>query len=111
MLLAALKLGCHLAWLAFGQRSVATNVSTLCRIFELMSEYELLLAHPTICSDLESSAHLMDLMKRQPHNVLRYTTAVDILAPAFDTSFFQDTVIATLDNAVYGKPLWVRMLC
>ena len=47
----------------------------------------------------------MDMLKRQPTNVLRYTTAVDILAPLFDMAFFQDSVVNTLQNATYGMPL------
>lgn len=67
-----------------------------------MFDYELLIAHPSTCSQKESLSHLMDLLPRQPHNVLRYTTAVDIIAPAFDVDFFQDSVILTLENATYG---------
>ena len=70
-----------------------------------MAQYDLLMAHPSVCSDLESDSHLMDMLKRQPTNVLRYTTAVDILAPLFDMAFFQDSVVNTLQNATYGKPL------
>lgn len=75
------------------------------RMFEMMAQYDLLLAHPSVCSDLESDSHLMDMLKRQPTNVLRYTTAVDILAPLFDMAFFQDSVVNTLPNATYGMPL------
>lgn len=70
-----------------------------------MSTYSLLLAHPSLCSDLESDAHLPTLLQRQPISLLRYTTAVDILAPLFDMAFFQDSVIDTLQNATYGKRL------
>ena len=77
----------------------------------MMSEYNLLLAHPSICSDLESEAHLTDMLKRQPINTLRYTTAVDILAPMFDMAFFQDTVVQTLQNATHGKQPHLSMLC
>ena len=73
-----------------------------CRMFAMMAEYDLVLAHPSICSDLESQAHLNDLLKRQPTNRLRYTMAVDILAPLFHMPFFQDSVIPTLQNATYG---------
>lgn len=68
----------------------------------MMSEHDLLLAHPSICSDLESQALQMDVLKRQPVNKLRYTTAVDILAPLFDMAFFKDTVVQTLQDASYG---------
>ena len=68
-----------------------------------MSEYNLLLGHPSVCSDLESDAHLLELLRRQPTNVLRYTTAVDILAPVFDMTFFQDSVLQTLKEATYGQ--------
>ena len=74
-------------------------------MFEMMAQFDLLLAHPSVCSDLESDSHLMDMLKRQPTNVLRYTTAVDILAPLFDMAFFQDSVVNTLQNATYGMPL------
>ncbi len=70
-----------------------------------MAQYDLLLAHPSVCSDLESDSHLMDMLKRQPTNVLRHTTAVEILAPLFDMAFFQDSVVNTLKNATYGMPL------
>ena len=69
-----------------------------------MFEYDLLMAHPSVCSAKESLSHIMDLLKCQPHNVLRYTTAVDIIAPAFDIDFFQDSVVLTLENATYGAP-------
>ncbi|KAA6420076.1 MAG: hypothetical protein FRX49_09925, partial [Trebouxia sp. A1-2] len=72
------------------------------RMFEMMAQYDLLMAHPSVCSDLESDSHLMDMLRRQPTNVLRYTTAVDILAPLFDMAFFQDSVVDTLGNATYG---------
>ncbi|DBB15097.1 TPA: hypothetical protein ACH3X3_004108 [Trebouxia sp. C0006] len=75
------------------------------RMFEMMAQYDLLMAHPSVCSDLESDSHLMDMLKRQPTNVLRYTTAVDILAPLFDMAFFQDSVVNTLHNATYGHGL------
>ena len=75
-----------------------------CRMFDMMDQFELLMAHPAVCSDLESDSHLMDMLKRQPTNVLRYTTAIDILAPLFDMAFFQDTVVHTLANATYGTP-------
>ena len=74
-------------------------------MFEMMAQYDLLMAHPSVCSDLESDSHLMDMLRRQPTNVLRYTTAVDILAPLFDMAFFQDSVVDTLGNATYGIPL------
>ena len=74
-----------------------------CRMFDIMSEYNLQLGHPSVCSDLESDAHLLELLRRQPTNVLRYTTAVDILAPVFDMTFFQDSVVQTLKNATYGQ--------
>ena len=73
-------------------------------MFEMMSEYELLLAHPSLCSDLESQSLQTDMLKQQPVNVLRYSTAVDILAPVFDMAFFQDTVVQTLQNATFGAP-------
>ena len=79
-------------------------VPSCCRMFEMMAQYDLLMAHPSVCSDLESDSHLMDMLKRQPTNVLRYTTAVDILAPLFDMAFFQDSVVNTLHNATYGMP-------
>lgn len=72
-------------------------------MFEMMLAHDLLLAHPSICSELESLSLQMDLLKRQPVNKLRYTTAVDTLAPMFDMAFFQDTVMQTLQNANYGK--------
>ena len=71
-------------------------------MFDLMSQYELLLAHPSLCSDLESQSLYTDVLKQQPTNVLRYTTAVDVLAPVFDMGFFQDTVVQTLQNATFG---------
>lgn len=71
-------------------------------MFDMMLDYNLLLAHPSICSERESLSHISALLKCQPHNVLRYTTAVDIIAPVFDTAFFQDSVLLTLDNATYG---------
>ena len=74
-----------------------------CRMFEMMSEYDLLLAHPSLCSELESLSLQLTLLKRQPVNKLRYTTAVDILAPIFDMTFFQDTVVQTLQDATYGE--------
>lgn len=77
--------------------------AVLCRIFEMMLDYDLLLAHPSVCSERESLSHIMALLKCQPHNVLRYTTAVDVIAPAFDINFFLDSVILTLDNATYGE--------
>ena len=80
-------------------------VLSCCRMFEMMAQYDLLMAHPSVCSDLESDSHLMDMLKRQPTNVLRYTTAVDILAPLFDMAFFQDSIVNTLHNATYGMPL------
>ncbi len=73
-------------------------------MFEMMSQYDLLLAHPSTCSDLESESHVTAMLKRQPTNTLRYTTAVDILAPLFDMAFFQDTVLHTLQNATHGMP-------
>lgn len=69
----------------------------------MMSQYELLLAHPSLCSDLESQSLQTDMLKQQPVNVLRYTTAVDVLAPVFDMVFFQDTVVETLQNATFGE--------
>ena len=71
-------------------------------MFEMMSHYELLLAHPSLCSDLESQSLQTDMLKQQPVNVLRYTTAVDVLAPVFDMAFFQDTVVQTMQNATFG---------
>ena len=68
-----------------------------------MLAHDLLLAHPSICSELESQSLQMDMLKRQPINKLRYTTAVDTLAPLFDMAFFQDTVVETLQNATLGK--------
>ena len=68
-----------------------------------MSQYELLLAHPSLCSDLESQSLQTDMLKQQPANVLRYTTAVDVLAPVLDMAFFQDTVVDTLQNATFGE--------
>ena len=68
-----------------------------------MMAHGLLLAHPSICSELESLSLEMDMLRRQPVNKMRYTTAVDILAPLFDMAFFQDTVVQTLQNATYGK--------
>lgn len=67
-----------------------------------MSQFELMLAHPSLCSDLESQSLHTDVLKQQPINVLRYTTAVDVLAPVFDMGFFQDTVVQTLQNATFG---------
>lgn len=66
-----------------------------------MSDYALLMAHPSICSERESKSH-NDLLKCHPHSVLRYTTAVDIIAPAFDFNFFQHSVVPTLEMATYG---------
>lgn len=74
-----------------------------------MFEYDLLMAHPSVCSEKESLSHVMDLLKCQPHNVLRYTTAVDIIAPVFDIDFFQDSVALTLENATYGMPIHSRL--
>ena len=72
-------------------------------MFERMSEFGLLLAHPSLCSELESYAPLMPVLQRQPVRILRYTTAVDILAPIFDVGFFQDSVVDALQNATYGR--------
>ena len=74
-------------------------------MFEMVSQYELLLAHPSLCSDLESQSLQTDMLKQHPVNVLRYTTAVDVLAPVFDMGFFQDTVVQTLQNATFGMLL------
>ena len=71
-------------------------------MFEMMSQYELLLAHPSLCSDLESQSLQTDMLMQQPVHVLRYTTAVDVLAPVFDMAFFQDTVVQTMRNATFG---------
>lgn len=70
-----------------------------------MSQYKLLLAHPAICSDLESQSLYTDTLKQQAVNFLRYSEAVDILAPVFDMSFFQQTVVQTLQNATFGMLL------
>lgn len=77
----------------------------------MMLRYELVLAHPSICSGLESQSLHTDMLKQQPVNVLRYITVVDVLAPVFDVAFSQDTVVQTLRNATFGMLLMSRFGC
>ena len=72
------------------------------RLFELAGEHRLDIAHPSLCSDLDSTSLNIEFLRNNPHRVLRLTSWVDSLAPLFSFSFFQGSVVATLENAHSG---------
>lgn len=72
------------------------------RLFELAGEHRLDIAHPSLCSDLDSTSLNIEFNRVNPHRVLRFTSWVDSLAPLFSFSFFQESVVATLENAHSG---------
>eukprot|EP00891_Asterochloris_glomerata_P006950 jgi/Astpho2/6950/Aster-01812 len=75
------------------------------RLFELAGEHRLDIAHPSLCSDLDSTSLNIEFNRVNPHRVLRFTSWVDSLAPLFSFSFFQESVVATLENAHSGYGL------
>lgn len=71
-------------------------------------ENQLDLAHLSWCSGLDSQSAHMIYMQILPVMILRYGTYVDAAAPIFSWTFFQETVLQTLEEAQTGT---AALLC
>ena len=61
------------------------------QVFSVMRQYDLLLAQPSVCESGESSTWRPELHQRVQY-ILRYTTFVEVMAPAFRMDFFNAVV-------------------
>lgn len=70
------------------------------RFFQLMKDYNLILAQPSICPN--SYSFWAWVVKQRPNLLLRYTNFVELMAPTFITPFFDGIVRKTLGEAYTG---------
>lgn len=63
-----------------------------------MREYDLLLAQPSVCEMLGSAGTWRPDLHQRPQWLLRYSTFVEVMAPAFRMDFFHDVVRGTFSK-------------
>ena len=67
------------------------DTCTINKVFEVMEQYDLVLAQPSVCAG-EGSATWRPELHQNPQYLLRYVTFVEVMSPAYRMDFF-DAVI------------------
>ena len=83
-------------------KCLVTHTGYWCRLLRLSMENKLDLAHLSWCSGLDSQSDHMIYMQILPVMILRYGTYIDVAAPIFSWTFFQEVALQTLEEAQTG---------
>ena len=67
------------------------DTCTINKVFQVMEQYDLVLAQPSVCAG-EGSATWRPELHQNPQYLLRYVTFVEVMSPAYRMDFF-DAVI------------------
>ncbi|KAL4430961.1 hypothetical protein ABPG75_006217 [Micractinium tetrahymenae] len=85
----------------FPDDDLVMDICTVNTMFSTLAAYDLLMAQPSLC-DAAWSSSPWKIVFQNPSNILRFTTFNEIMAPAFNMSFFDNFIRESLYNAYYG---------
>lgn len=100
-------------YVMFADDDLVMQTCDLNILFRIMSEYQLMLAQPSLCNG--SVSWVAHFLTQRPDTLLRYSTFVEIMAPTFDMGFFTNVVRHTFFTGISGygfgaDHLWPALL-